>query len=361
MFCSSRYLQNIVILSASMALTACSSESVPAAASTTPTTTSTESPSAITPADTANVRVPAEWEPQAAVWMQYPDQWESAMRPAFARIVSVVQQYQPVHMLTRSEQEKTQAQQLLSELDVSDKNIQWHVVPFDNAWMRDNGPIYVTNGKKTWIQNWSFDAWGGNFGGTVSYSKDNLIPDYVAKQLNVESKQYLDYILEKGNVEVNGDGILVINWDCQDQRNPGMTKQEHEAVLKEKLGVHTIVWAYGHYPEDGTTGHIDGTARFISSDTLVITVLDDSTTDDQLVTDTQAAGLKVLRYNGNPNWLVGNGFIVAMGEQNDDYNKELQVRLESFYPDRNVYLIDASIIAEAGGGIHCVTNDQPLF
>ena len=341
---SPRKLLTIAILCASAGLVACSTHS-------TPTTPSTY---------TAEIRVPAEWEPQAAVWMQYPDKWEADMRPVFAEIVSVVQQYQPVHMLTRNEREKHQAQRLLTQLGVTDTNIQWHVVPFDNAWMRDNGPIYVTNGNKTWIQNWGFDAWGGNFGDDVGYANDNLIPNYVAKQLNVVSEQYLDYVLEKGNVEVNGEGILVINWDCQDQRNPGMTQQEHEAILKEKLGVHTIVWAYGHYPEDGTTGHIDGTARFINSNTLVITVLDDSQTDDQLVADAHTAGLKVLRYDGNPNWLVGNGFIVAMADEYSEYNEELQFQLESFYPDRDVYLIDASMIAEAGGGIHCVTNEQPL-
>jgi agmatine/peptidylarginine deiminase len=29
------------------------------------------------------------------------------------------------------------------------------------------------------------------------------------------------------------------------------------------------------------------------------------------------------------------------------------------FPDRDIYMIDASAIADAGGGIHCVTNDQP--
>lgn len=348
MFSSSRKLLNIFILCASAGLVACSTDTIPTVASE-------------TSAKTSNVRVPAEWEAQAAVWMQYPDQWEADMRPAFARIVAVIQKYQPVHMLTRTEQEKSQAQQFLTENGVVDKNIQWHVVPFDNAWMRDNGPIYVTDGNKTWIQNWGFNGWGGNFGSDVSYTNDNLIPDYVAKQLNVESEQYLDYILEKGNVEVNGDGVLVINWDCQDQRNPGMTAQEHEAILKEKLGVHTIVWAYGHYPGDGTTGHIDGTARFINSNTLAVTVLEDTTRDEQLVSDAEAAGLTVQRYDGNPNWLIGNGFIAAMADNDEEYNKELQAKLESFYPDRDVYLIETSTIAKAGGGIHCVTNDQPLI
>ncbi|MCG7586337.1 agmatine/peptidylarginine deiminase [Photobacterium sp. OFAV2-7] len=350
MFSSPRKLLNIAILCAAAGLVACSADS------TTPSTNSTANST-----KTTNVRVPAEWEPQAAVWMQYPDQWEANMRPAFARIVSVIQKYQPVHMLTRTQEEKDQAQQLMTSLGVAETNLEWHVVPIDNAWMRDNGPIYVTDGTSTWIQNWGFNAWGGNFGGDVGYTKDNLIPDYVANQLNVKSEQYLDYILEKGNVEVNGEGILVINWDCQDNRNPGMTQQEHEAILKEKLGVHTIIWAFGHYPGEGTTGHIDGTARFVNNNTLVVTVLDDSRTDDLLVNDAEAAGLNVLRYDGNPNWLVGNGFVAAMADDQTQYNASLKTQLESFYPGRDVFLIETSDIANAGGGIHCVTNDQPVI
>ncbi len=325
----------------------------------TSTITDELSETAVTPV--SNIRVPAEWELQSAVWMQYPDQWEASMRPAFARIISVIQEYQPVHMLVRSETEKSQAQALMGRLGVTDENLHWHVVAIDNAWMRDNGPIYVTDGEMTWIQDWRFDAWGGNFGSDVGYANDDQVPEYVAEQLNMEVEDFSGYVLEKGNVEVNGNGILVIGWDCQDDRNPGMSKEEHEELLKEKLGVHTIIWSYGHYPGEGTTGHIDGTARFINQDTLVVTVLNDSNTDDRLVADAQAAGLTVLRYDGDVNWLVGNGFVVAAADEDEYYNEELQELLESFFPNRDVHLIDIASISEAGGGIHCVTNDQPLM
>lgn len=110
------------------------------------------------------IRVPAEWETHAATWMQWPGQWEESMRPAFAEIIKVVQAYEPVHLLTSSETERAEAGQFLADRGVPADNITWHIVPVDNSWMRDNGPIYVTDGNKIWIQNWKFDAWGGNFG-----------------------------------------------------------------------------------------------------------------------------------------------------------------------------------------------------
>ena len=308
----------------------------------------------------ATLRVPAEWEAHAATWMQWPDRYEADMHPAFADIIDVIQAYEPLHLLTRTEAEKAQARRYLAEMGIDIDDITWHVVPFDNAWMRDNGPVYVTDGKQNWIQNWGFDAWGGNFGKEVMYRNDDRIPLYVGEQIDMPVANHQDYIVERGNLEFNGAGTLVLNWDCQDDRNPGLTQAEHEEVLRDSFGVSTIIWAYGHHPDDGTTGHIDGAARFINRNTLVVADTGDKTEQD-LALAAEDAGLNVVRYPGDPNWLVGNGFIVAMGEGDQFVDRDLKRRLSTFYPERDVFLVDASSIAEGGGGIHCVTNDQPAF
>ncbi len=306
------------------------------------------------------IRVPAEWETHAATWMQWPNRWEANMRPAFAEVINIIQAYEPVHLLTSSQAEKAEAEKFLSDRGVPDTNITWHIVPVDNAWMRDNGPIYVTDGTDIWIQNWKFDAWGGNFGGDVPYANDNRIPTYVGEHLGLVVENHQDYVLEKGNLEFNGAGILVLGWDCQDDRNPGMTQAEHEAILKEAFGVTQILWAYGHWKGEGTTGHIDATARFVNAETLVVADYKAPIDFDGLAEDAEKIGLNVIRYDGDMNWLVGNGFVVAMGEGNA-YDKEFESQLESFFPGRDAYLIDGTTIANAGGGIHCITNDQPAL
>ena len=309
----------------------------------------------------AGLRVPAEWEPHVATWMQWPSQWESEMRPAFADIVNVVQGYEPVHLLTSTELEKAEAEQFLSERGVPNRNLTWHIIPVDNAWLRDNGPVYVTDGARLWIQNWRFDGWGGNFGKDVEYQNDNLIPNYIGEYLGITVEDYQDYVLEKGNLEFNGTGTLVLNWDCQNDRNPGMSQTEHEAILRDAFGVTQIIWAYGHDPRDGTTGHIDGTARFVDSHTLVVADYYGSTTERDLAVAAAEADLDIVRYPGDPNWLVGNRFVAAMAEGDNATDAVLKAQLESLFPGRDVYMIDASEIAAAGGGIHCVTNDQPAL
>jgi len=289
------------------------------------------------------------------------------MRPAFAEIIGVIQQYEPVHLLTASASQQAAAEQLLEDHGVPLTNLTWHLIPTDSSWMRDNGPIYVTDGATTWVEDFRFDAWGGNFGGHIPYGNDDVVPGQVASYLGIECVQHPDYVLEKGNLEFNGVDTLVLNWDCQDDRNPGLTEAEHEQILTQTFGLTRVIWAYGHHPQDGTTGHIDGIARFVDADTIAIADSDwGADIEEPLAAACEAAGLEVVRIDcpgeaDYMNWLVGNGFVAAMafGDTADDAAARAQ--LEALFPGRTVHMLDASTLWAAGGGIHCVTNDQPVL
>lgn len=313
---------------------------------------------AVTAATSQERRVPAEWEPHAATWMQWPGFWEASLRPAFAAIIDVVQDYEPVHLLTSTGPQRDAARAFLLSRGVPDVNITWHIVPVDSAWMRDNGPVYVVEGGQARVQNWRFDAWGGNFGSDVPFDNDDSVPVAVAAILDLPVENRQGYVLERGNLELNGAGTLVLGWDCQDDRNPGMTRAEHEAVLADALGVTTIIWANGHHPLDLTTGHIDGVARFVDHDTIAIADGGSATATD-LAAECAAAGLEVVWYPGDPNWLVGNGFVAAMSSGQPITDQNLRAQLATLFPGRDVFMIDGRALAAAGGGIHCVTNDQP--
>ncbi|MBT3210354.1 MAG: agmatine deiminase family protein [Bacteroidetes bacterium] len=305
-----------------------------------------------------NARVPAEWEPHGATWIQWALDWEASMRKPFADIIAIVKQYEPVHLITISETEKTEAIEFMANEGVTQDNITWHIFDIDNSWMRDCGPIYLTDGEHTWIQNWKFDGWGTGFG-NIPWQNDNQVPVNVAGYLGLEVEDRQDYVLEKGNVEVNGNGILVINWDCQKDRNPNVSQAHQEILLKNALGITKVIWAYGHYDGDGTIGHIDGTARFIDENTIVIADYG-SNLENNLALACQNEDLEVIMYPGDLNWLVGNGFVVAMG--NGNANDELiKSELEELWPNHDVHVIDGSNMVDLGGGIHCVTNDQPVI
>ena len=233
--------------------------------------------------------------------------------------------------------------------------------------MRDDGPVYVTGDGHGWIEDFAFDAWGGNFGLGIPFASDEAVPARVAALLGVDVVDRGDYVLERGNLEFNGSDTLVLNHDCPAGRSLSLDEAEHVAILREAFGVTRGIWAYGHDPLDGTTGHIDGTARFFDEDTIAIADSDwGAATKDPRAEACEEAGLEVVRIPcpgeaDYMNWLVGNGFVAVMAFGDLESDAGAQTALESLFPGRDVHLIDANSLWDAGGGIHCVTNDQPVL
>ena len=59
-------------------------------------------------------RVPAEFEPQEAIWLQWPGRWEKTYEPAFAQITNVIVQYETVHILYDSNRIRDEARTAIS-------------------------------------------------------------------------------------------------------------------------------------------------------------------------------------------------------------------------------------------------------
>ncbi len=320
------------------------------------------SPTTVTPpSEFQNVRVPAEWEKHSSTWLQLGHGVMGAdMGKAMMEMIKVMKQYETVNIITKSDAEKENAIIQFKNNGIDSNNIVWHVLPINGAFMRDNGPIYVedkNNNNTMRIQNWKFNSYG-NESSDIGNKDDNNIPIKLGTILKMEVDDYTDYILEKGNLEANGKGVLLLNYDCQSLRNPGYSKSDHEKFLKNRLGATKIIWAHGYYPDDVTTGHIDGIGRFINDTTVVVADYNTKIENDFAAT-CKNEGLTVKMYPGDPNWLVGNGFVLGMADSDPTHNAKLKKLIESYFPERVVHLIDGSTISNNGGGVHCLTNDQP--
>ena len=252
--------------------------------------------------------------------------------------------------------------------------------------MRDNGPIYVLNGQELRIQNWNFNAWGGAFGHDVPFNLDNTVPDKVGEILKMPVDQ-IDIVHERGNLEFNGSDTVLLNWSTlgDPSRNLNYKKQQAERDLKEYFGVTNVIFIEGIPDGDLTKGHIDGIARFIGQRTVVVVQCTtqslcrpdsiDAEIYDKAAKIIMAAGFNVIRepiegfvkhndimFDTNyMNWLVGNGFVIVPGFGNPDTDFSAKLRVESYFPDRDVYLIEMLSSWAAGGGVHCHTNDKPAF
>ncbi len=332
-------------------------------------------------------RVPAEWERQEAMWLQWPGPYEKEFEVAFARMTRVISDYEKLHILYDTKANRQQAYKAISAIGGSPehKNITWHSIAYDNAWMRDNGPVYIIENGEMRIQNWSFDAWGGAFGDDVTYTKDNLVPIKIGEYLKIPVDN-IKIVHERGNLEFNGIDTVILNWSTigDPRRNVGLTKTQVELDLKRHFGVSKVVFIEGVTQGDLTNGHIDGIARFINPTTVVVPDCtssskcqpDDGLDDgvyDAAATTIESAGFRVIRdpiegvvSAGNYtldtnylNWIVGNGFVIVVGFDDVGMDAAAKSRIESYFPNRDVHVIPMLKSWVNGGGAHCHTNDQP--
>ena len=333
-------------------------------------------------------RVPAEWEPQEAIWIQWPGYWEKDYEMTFAKITNIVSRYEKIHILYHSDPIYLDAQKALRDIEADPKNenIHWHKVANDNAWMRDNGPVYVLNNNGLRIQNWKFNAWGGAFGSDISFNLDNEVPNKIGAILNMPVDN-IDIVHERGNLEFNGLDTVILNWSTigDPSRNLNYNKKQAELDLKKHFGVTNVIFIEGIPDGDLTKGHIDGIARFINLKTVVVVQCTtkslcrpdskDAEIYDKAAKIIKEAGFNVIRepiegfvrYNSQMfdtnymNWLVGNGFVIVPGFGNPETDIPAKSRIESYFPNRDVHLIEMLSSWAAGGGVHCHTNDQPAF
>jgi len=327
-----------------------------------------------------SVRIPGEWEPQAATWMQWPTKWESSMRPDFSRVIGVVQVYQPVHLLVLDAGLEEDARTQISAAGGDPDGVTYHLIDYDNSWLRDNGPVFAMRDSGLEIQDWGFDGWGGNFGTDIPFQADDSVPAALCQDLHLPCQDYNDYVLERGNLEVNGNGTVVLGWDCQLDRNPGWDMDATEALLEARLGATRVLWVHGHDPQDLTTGHIDGLVRFVDETRAAVArslIPGDPNAEimDNAAESLGNAGLEIVRmdvpgtvsYKGEEmpaiymNWLVGNGFVAAMAFGKPEWDQAAGETLEGLFPGRDVHLVETLELWSNGGGIHCITNDQPAW
>ncbi len=308
-------------------------------------------------------RMPAEWEPQEAVWLQWPQSWEGQrIEAAFTNIVAGIAEFEDVVVVVNTSGLELDAREALAEVDPD--RLRFEVIPNDSSWMRDNGPRYVEVDGQSVLQNWGFDGWGGGFG-SVPYDKDNAVPDAVGGLLGLHVEQ-VALVHERGDLEVNGLDTAMVNWSVVGQRNPQLSRDEAVAAFEQALGVSSVIVVEGFDPRDGTRGHIDGMARFVAQDTVLVGddggALMDSVAE-QIAE--QRPDLKLLRLEARDaamllNFLVGDGFVLVGDSRDEAQNALAKSTYEELFPGREVRFVNVDALWSNGGGVHCVTNDQPV-
>jgi agmatine deiminase len=213
--------------------------------------------------------LPPEWHKQRAVLMAFPhpntdwaEELNSALVP-FIRIAQAIAYKESVYIICDNKE-------TISNMFCSTTNISFIEIPTNDTWTRDYGYISIIDNGEVKLLDFKFDGWGGKF----EASLDNAVNKRLHKKgyLGVTPLKSIDFVLEGGSIESDGEGTILTttNCLCNPNRNGGLNKIEVERILQDYLGAKRVLWLdYGYLAGDDTDSHIDTLARFVSVDTIV--------------------------------------------------------------------------------------------
>jgi agmatine deiminase len=329
-----------------------------------------------TPA-TAGFWIPAEWAIHERCWMAWPCRQEAwptninleTIRAAYADVAQSIAAFEPVTMVAHPQDADNAAHMLGGAAEVLP-------LPIDDSWLRDNGPTFLVSdaGECAGID-WQFNAWGNKY---HSYSADNAVAGHILQHLQLH-RFVAPLVMEGGSFHTDGEGTLLITEQCQlnPNRNPHLSRADIEAYLRNYLGAKKIIWLAGNTYDEETDGHVDNAACFTAAGT-VLAMQDDN---DALLqenirrlhnaTDAEGRQLRVLTLPRPPickrddfapasyiNFYLANGGVImpSFGIKEDDTAHSI---IAEAFPNRKITSVPANVIVAGGGGIHCITQQQP--
>lgn len=353
-------------------------------------------------------RMPAEWEPHAGTWMIWPertDNWRLGAKPAqatFAAVAEAIADFEPVTMIASARQVQNARAKLSPRIRIVEAST-------DDAWCRDVGPTFVTDGAgRVRAVDWQFNAWGGFAGGLYfPWDADDQLAMKIAEIERID-RYRAPIVLEGGSIHVDGEGTALVTEECllNANRNPDLNRAAIEGMLRAYLGVSTVIWLGAGVVNDETDGHVDNLACFARPGLVLLAGCDDPADPQYAVAadamerlsrarDARGRAIEVIRLpmpgplhataeevesvdpvadpssgagvariagtrlaGSYVNFYIANGGIVMplLDPRTDAAAMEI---LAAAFPERKVVGIAAREILLGGGNIHCITQQQP--
>ncbi|GAA4191830.1 agmatine deiminase family protein [Microbacterium oryzae] len=337
-------------------------------------------------------RMPAETDRHERTWMAFPregftlgdtDAERAAGYAAWTEVAHAVAEFEPVTMVVDPSETDRARRMLGSHVDILE-------APLDEFWMRDAGPTFVVDDDRPGALgavDWTFNGWGAPAWAEWRLSAE--LGRIVGRAVGAEIVSSA-LVNEGGGIHVDGLGTVLATETVQldPRRNPYADKERIEAEFARTIGATRVVWLprglTRDYDEFGTNGHVDIVATIPSPGVLLLHEQRDPGHPDHAVTrelrahlaqETDAAGRPfeivdlpapaALRdEEGFVDWsyvnhLVVNDGVIACGFGEPEADGRAREILAEVYPGRTVKTVDAREIFARGGGIHCITQQQP--
>ena len=311
-------------------------------------------------------RLPAEWERQSMVQLTWPH-----AKTDWAYMLSEI---------TKTYEEMAAAIRKYEDLLVVGE-------PNNDTWARDHGFITLVDDEGgARLLDFCFNGWGEKFEADLDNAINRRI--YDEGKVKGEYVDCLDFVLEGGSIESDGEGTIFTTSGCllAPHRNQPMKQAEIEARLKQDLCAERVLWIdYGNLTGDDTDGHIDTLVRIAPNYTLLYIGCDDEADEQYADLKKMEDQLKTFRtLSGEPyklvklpmpraiydedglrlpatyaNFLVINGAVLVPTYDQPDLDAEAMRLIGEALPGRDVVGIDCRSIIKQHGSLHCCTMQYP--
>lgn len=330
--------------------------------------------------------MPAEWAEHARTWMCWPCRVEAwggpegllRARQAYARIARAISSFEPVAMAVREGDAAETRLACAGKVDLFETEL-------DDSWARDIGPTFLVrpDGTRAAVA-WQFNAWGNKY---FPYAEDEGFAARVAAAIDVPCYR-APLVCEGGAFHVDGEGTLITTEQCllNPNRNPNLTRQQVEERLALFTGARRVIWLGEGFSDEETDGHIDNIACFAAPGRVIVGVPASKSHPDfepaieairrlSEARDAEGRKLQIIEIiqpkkertdrrgrrlqASYVNFYLANGGVV-MPAFDDVHDERARETIAQCFPDRDILQIDALDIVEGGGGIHCITQQEPM-
>ena len=342
--------------------------------------------------------MPAEWAPHDGCWLVWPENgyaWREGARPAqraLATLANAIADTGEHVTVTTSEGQYANARSTLDGRVRVVETTTWL------GWARDIAPTFVVDGRgRRRGVDFTFNGYGQRY---PQWTADDR---YGGKVLDLTGtdRYRAPLVAEGGGFHVDGEGTVLVTAETllDPRRNPGLRRDQVEAVLRDHLGARTVLWLERGLVDDATAGHVDNLACFAAPGVVCLAWTDDtadpqhersaealerlrSSTDaagrrprveklplprPSYPTDREVAGLDATPAGRAPatrlaasycNHYLANGH-VFVPLLDPDRDAEALAVLARLHPDRTVVGLDTRELLLGGGNIHCATQQVP--
>ena len=336
-------------------------------------------------------RLPAEWEPQDGIMLTWPHErsdwlpWLAQVEPVCVAIAGAVSARERVLVCVRDEAHRDHVVALLAAGGVPRGRLMLHVVPSNDSWARDHGPITIIDGGRPHLLDFVFNGWGGKYEAGL----DDRITAELARQgsFGDTPREPVEFVLEGGGIESDGAGTLLTTSACllSPGRNPAFSRAAIGQRLGELFGLQRVLWLeHGALEGDDTDSHIDTLARFCDERTIAYVRCSERADPHFAQLDAMERELRALRdARGEPyrlvplpwpgakhgrdgrrlpatyaNFLVING-AVLVPTYRDPADAVALAQLAACFPGREIIAIDCLPLIQQYGSLHCITMQLP--